>query len=371
MGVHLRGRGLTEGWRDGKKLLAVYGGDRIIWDGRVSQFLTMPAAHGQTAVPQVSLTASSTLEAPRLPGWAAIVGEGTVAGSVGLTPGTATADAAAAAPTLSVGSTLAAPTVTADGDATQVAETITRDEALLFMPTATATVAAPMPSLTVSSTLEAPVAASSGETKHGTYLVSAILDVPTAIVYPPTTAETPSLSAWHRITVSGPALANASSWLPSVSAGHVIAAPTATATGVTPVPQVEAQHFTRQRMNKTTDTQHSSAMTTNPVPGFVSDATYPSTVTGGTTLVIAGSGPATVTASVTGQRAVSGSPTATLYRNGASLGTATFNSTTAQTVPITWSGTVAEGDTLTLGWTTTTLYKSTMLAGTYIEVAPT
>ena len=131
--------------------------------------------------------------------------------------------------------------------------------------------------------------------------------------------------------------------------------------------------FSRQRMNKTTATEHRSAKTTNPVPGFVSDSTYPATVTGGTTLVIAGSGPVTVTARVTGQLELAGvsSATATLYRNGASLGTATITSTTAQTVPITWSGTVAEGDTLTLGWTTNTFYASTMLAGTYIEVEPT
>ncbi|MCF8590576.1 hypothetical protein [Gordonia liuliyuniae] len=235
--------------------------------------------------------------------------------------------------------------------------------ALMFVPRATATAAAPDPDLVVSSKLEAPVVSSGGEAKGARYFVSAILDVPVAIVYPPTVAETPALSAWHRISVTGPAVSNVSAVVPTLRASHVMPVPTVSGSGDARTPAVAVgASFNRQRVSKNSNFTI-GASGWNLLTGWSSDSTYPATIVG-EKLVVQGSGAATITWSVT--QSGSGTQSARAYYNGVAVGAEFGTGTGGGTRTTTRE--VSAGDEIYV--MVTGVFTSVAAAGTYIDVVP-
>lgn len=128
--------------------------------------------------------------------------------------------------------------------------------------------------------------------------------------------------------------------------------------------------FSRQRMVKSGDIQAGQ----NPVTGWVSDGTYPATITSNK-LQVVGGGPATVNAVIDG-RSVNGwgYSLGRLYVNGSQVASVTWaNAEARATKTVTWSGTVAAGALIHIEWTNVNNIAGDPLYGgtTYVEVVPT
>lgn len=104
------------------------------------------------------------------------------------------------------------------------------------------------------------------------------------------------------------------------------------------------QLLVRQKMVKSG--AYAATATQAQVPNWASDATYPCVVASHS-LLVQGAGAVNVTASVNLTYAFGGTITATLRRNGTQIGSA-VTASPAGVKTITWSGTLADGDTLSV-----------------------
>ena len=104
------------------------------------------------------------------------------------------------------------------------------------------------------------------------------------------------------------------------------------------------QALVRQKMNKSG--AYSATSTQTQVPNWVPNATYPCVVDSHS-LLVQGSGAVNITASINLTYAFGGTITATLRLNGTQIGSS-VTAAPAGVKTITWSGTLADGDRLTV-----------------------
>lgn len=121
--------------------------------------------------------------------------------------------------------------------------------------------------------------------------------------------------------------------------------------------------FVRQRINKS-GSQTLPGSVTVQIVGWASDGTYPGVVASNA-LQVVGSGAASVTAVVGFSVSPSGSNSTTLRVNGSQVAS---NNTFASSRTLSWSGTLAAGDLITV-WHAASFGNIT--TSTYIDVNPT
>lgn len=272
-------------------ILAAYLGDTLVWDGRVSQSLQVPAATAAATAPVASVRADATVDMPVAVGFAEAFTPASVRAGVRIDVPPAVATAAHPDPEWVRDQIWVLPTATASADA-PASEGAAAAGSTVFIEVATATADAPDASLSTDAAVVMPVAVGYADAPPGSVLTGYVGDAAVATA----TADAPAGSVSTSNNLSHPvATGSAGAPVSAVSAGASVDMPTATATAM--APNAEASTTALSAAGLTLGTNFvAGSWATVPAANWASSwASYPLTVKSGDGFLVSGSGVARFT----------------------------------------------------------------------------
>lgn len=247
MGLYNRGRAVTGMYLDGKPVIRAYLGDRLVWDGSKSAFVSVPRIGVVMSAPAPDVSASSSVA----------VGVAAMAMSAGAPSVTATAlvSVPAAAMTLVV----PAPVIHADANVSVEVVTIAMQalpavgavgaDATVAVPAAAVTMSAPAPTVAAHFEAEIPVVAVTMSTPAPVVTATGSAVVAVGVAEMMVSAKAPVVTASSSAGVLV-ATMGMSAKAPDVTASSTVAVPAVAVTMAAKNPVVQAINFTPSGMTK-------------------------------------------------------------------------------------------------------------------------
>lgn len=270
-------------------ILAAYVGEHLVWNGRVSQNIQIPAAASIAVAPVMSMSLSAMVDSPLAVGFAEAFSPAAVRAGVRMDVPPAVAVATAEASDSSRDQIVAMPTVVAVADS-PTAEIAVSAGSTVFMEVAGAAGVAPDSESASDSLFEMPVAAAYAETPVSSVLTGYLGEAPvataSAMAYPG------DVTSGHSISVPVSA-AQAAALVPVTRAGSAVDIPVSTGSAAAPDGSVATPSYVPMGMDKLA-TQTLSANAWFQITGWTVRADYPNTVIGSNGLVVEGSHDMTV-----------------------------------------------------------------------------
>lgn len=292
MGLYNRGRAVTGMYLDGKPVIRAYLGDRLVWDGSKSAFVSVPRIGVVMSAPAPDVSASSSVA----------VGVAAMAMSAGAPSVTATAlvSVPAAAMTLVV----PAPVVHADANVSVEVVTIAMQalpavgavgaDATVAVPAAAVTMSAPAPTVAAHFDAPIPVVAVTMSTPAPVVTATGSAVVAVGVAEMMVTAKAPVVTASSSASVLV-ATMGMSAKAPVVTASSTVAVPAVAVTMAAKNPVVQAINFSPSGMTKNASAQTVTSTATQ-IAGMVAESG--STLSGNSLLPNGSKTGATITAQV-------------------------------------------------------------------------
>ncbi|MYV30688.1 hypothetical protein GQ649_26075 [Rhodococcus sp. DSM 6344] len=269
MGLYNRGRAVTGMYLDGKPVIRAYLGDRLVWDGSRSAFVSVPRIAVVMSASTPDVSASSSVA----------VGVAAMAMSAGAPSVTATALVAipAAAMTLVV----PAPIVHADANVSVEVVTIAMQalpavgavgaDSTVAVPTAAVTMSAPAPTVAAHFEAAIPVVAVTMSTPAPVVTATGSAVVAVGVAEMMVAAKAPVVTASSSVSVLV-ATMGMSAKAPVVTASSTVAVPAVAVTMAAKNPVVQAINFSPSGMTKNGNWEPGTTYPWITVPAWTADA---------------------------------------------------------------------------------------------------
>lgn len=345
-------------------ILLAYLGDKVIWDGHISQTVQVPRALSFSQAYAPDVLADAMVAVPLAQSYSEALIPA-VTGGVTIAPPVAMSTSQAYAPTLF-------------------------SDQIIDIPVALSTSQAYAPEIRVVFGVTPPVALSSSQAYAPVVHADSAVTPPRAQSYsqayapvvgsyafinPPVAlsasqAYAPVMHADQNITVPR-ATSTSQAYAPAPRGDQSITIVRAASSSQAYAPEIRGGSLSHQRITKTTNTDL-TYKDFRVQDGYSSDATYPATVSGGTSMVVSGAGACTISArAIITQRSGSWTGFFAMYVNGSQVGSIkqTSGDGTYTVGPV--SVTVAGGDIVELrGRSEDDYYYVSLKSGSYVDLTP-
>jgi hypothetical protein len=296
MGLYNRGRAVTGMYLDGKPVIRAYLGDRLVWDGSKSAFVSVPRIGVVMSAPAPEVSASSSVA----------VGVAAMAISAGAPSVTATALVAipAAAMTLVV----PAPVVHADANVSVEVVTIAMQalpavgavgaDSTVAVPAAAVTMAAPAPTVAAHFEAAIPVVAVTMSAPAPVVTATGSAVVAVGVAEMTISAKAPVVTASSSVSVPVVTV-GVSAKAPVVTASSTVAVPSVAVTMAAKNPVIQAINFAPSGMVKSGTQSTPNSSTRSKITGWLADSAYPGSTVSGDGLAVTGTRLVNVAAQIT------------------------------------------------------------------------